>query len=247
MKIAEITNKCEVIHANPNNFPILSQPFGENSILFIEEDPIFCYERVINKIDRNKIAYDGQKQIMELSNAPFNELNSKNKTKKITEINNKSYEEIMNNTEFKNFFVRRATLTSIYAEKYMTGVSVEQLSEDKIDKQDFLERYNYFFQYIEDTKKFDIYDDFHKVENILDNIMKSLLVAIGYHLESENKAPAITHDTTHSIYGYFCDFLITRDKKFHKKVDFIYKATNAKTKLIFADREGKWLSDNFIE
>ncbi|HFC8213525.1 TPA: hypothetical protein ACFPC6_001009, partial [Neisseria meningitidis] len=80
----------------------------------------------------------------------------------------------------------------------------------------------------------EISSEHHLVENIIDNLMKTLM-SCGFYLEAERKATSNLHDTTHCIYAAYSDFFITRDKKLKYRVEAIYKYLGVKTQVIFVD------------
>ncbi|QWQ22027.2 hypothetical protein KOF27_06785 [Providencia rettgeri] len=56
----------------------------------------------------------------------------------------------------------------------------------------------------------------------------------------EKKPMSSLHDNTHSIYGSFCDYFITRDERLAKKVKLVYDYINCPTIVLF-DKENKWI------
>ncbi|HFC7823841.1 TPA: hypothetical protein ACFOZR_000215 [Neisseria meningitidis] len=248
--VSNLTKDRQLIRTDASTAKILEKPFGENGIFLVEENPRYCCQRVLKYLDKNEIAEEGQKQILEDGNRKFEQFNQKNRQKKVVGIQKLSILDIFNRDDdvFNEF------LTKIVYSYILKNIVSENLNKFNLDNNLYMEllcksffsnininnriekernRFEKIFRDKDNIFK-EISSEHHLVENIIDNLMKTLM-SCGFYLEAERKATSNLHDTTHCLYAAYSDFFITRDKKLKYRVEAIYKYLGVKTQVIFVD------------
>lgn len=248
--LSDITQNKQLIRTDADTAKILDKPFGDDGIYLVEEDPIFCYKRVFEFLEKNIISEEGQQQVFDRGHEKFKKLTPKNKQKKVETIQKLDIQDILQDEAVFNNFLNKVYETYLF-DKAMSRCN-KKFRLNKLDND--LYRYVIWLAYQNITqeekenirkhiekilysrdKVFERISSQHSlVENIIDNLMKTIL-EYGFYLEPKQKAVSNLHDTTHCIYAAYSDFFITRDKKLKYKVEAIYKYLGVKTQVIFVD------------
>ncbi|CAB5570014.1 MULTISPECIES: hypothetical protein [Providencia] len=243
--ISKITNNMEIL-PYPNRFSrVISKVSGNKSPIIVSEHPIDCFERVNKYYQSNAVAELGQKEILDKAI----EIDEETKSA-MGQI--KTYEEILKNENSVNSLLEsmseKLKFSTALHELASEGVSiqpytgvVECLLYRKIEKYSSL-RLSQFKSRIEKiffSKNIfmRIKKEYSLAEIFIDTMMKTLMLN-GFSVEK--KPMSSLHDNTHSIYGSFCDYFITRDERLAKKVKLVYDYINCPTIVLF-DKENKWI------
>lgn len=83
----------------------------------------------------------------------------------------------------------------------------------------------------------EIYKKHSDLEFIIE-ILFRVLTYTGYNRDKDEvTAVSGTHDITHSIYGTYCDYIVTADEKFSKRCKAVYHYLGSKTEVIFCKQK----------
>lgn len=73
--------------------------------------------------------------------------------------------------------------------------------------------------------------DFRTTEDFIERLFNRV-EDIGFNPEPISKSRSRLHDVSHGIYGSYCDVLVTRDSRFRKKCDAVYRAMGTSCKVV---------------
>lgn len=256
--LSNITSNKEIIYGYANTYSVITNFFNKScGLLIVNEEPEYCYDRVIKYIHKNEISKQGQSEVFSRSNSLFEGLKGKALSKKKTQINHSDILSFLNLDSSKRKLLEKVVDTFIVsvAQDYLisNGIPINNIGNN-----DFFYIINpivyefskfrpifdeFFYKIISGSKIYsEIRKNFPWVENFVDNVMKILLEE-GFYSEDSEKVVSNIHDTTHCIYASYCDYFITRDKRLYKKVEVIYQFLGIPTKVIYADHDNYWTKE----
>ncbi|MDI3360566.1 hypothetical protein QQF21_21635 [Lelliottia sp. V89_10] len=239
--LAQISQQTEIV-PYANNFNILHSFNIKDGPFIISEHPEECFRRVYQNYDSNEFAESAQKHSIDKSRAVDEQTKGK--------LGHESFVTILEkNAAAKKLFINLLSTKLIHkaAIDYLIqnnvklqpwNSHVQRLADKCISdlrlnhSQQFINMAN---EIIEKRNTIDITTrGFGVCEAAFDALMLTM-IEFGY--ASEKVPMSSLHDNSHSIYGAYCDYFISRDPRLIKKLTSAYEFFGIKTKIINGDKE----------
>ena len=239
--LAEVT-QCKEIIPYPNGFNVLHSLHETYGPYIIRENPIDCYKRIMDFYPSNTYAIKSQKKTIDISVGVDKGLKSKIGNKDFLDIL-KTDQDLMDmlldkitinlikKVAIDTMVARRMTIQPWNEEKnnYLIGMIEYILSNDINGYQKLA------LGMINNTANINIaLKGFTVCEAVVEALMLTML---EYGFSPEKDSTSSLHDTTHAIYGSYCNFFVCRDAALMKKSKYIFKFLNSGTEIIDANNE----------
>lgn len=219
--LSKITNDlCLLPYRQPNKTIIKNM-----GVFLYKERPSETYLRVSkNRGEDNKVSENNQKSELQNAEKITSELGFCPKIQ-----NNKNPKDFLDKYKDEligklNDYIFSMTLVSIFLESHR--VFLNYLPDKKIEELNFLYLKNFFPVY----------------ELCIEKLFLKLEQSAFYSEKSDNNINAL-HDVTHAIYGSYCSYFITNDKKLYAKSRAIYDWLGCPCKVLgyqdFMDMQNK--------
>lgn len=209
---------------------------SNSRIRAVKEKFEVCYKR-IEEFDTRAIVNDNGKRLYDINKESVAKLQTKDKEAKNN--SNLNYKEIWERDELKKVikdFERyynqyENNVKKIMFEEY--GLKALQLIKNIKLPCDFILKENCFKQI----------ESFHLLEMIIE-YLNNELCACGYNKDVDvRKTQSGIHDVSHMIYGTYCDYLVTSDKRFMKRAQAIYYFLGVDTLVVDYEEYKKMVTD----
>ncbi len=239
--LSKVTRNREII-PYPDNFNLIHSFCGKEGPSIALEHPSDCFKRVHDNYESNNVAESAQQHSIDKAGEVIQEVKSK-----------LGYANIVDVLETDPSAI--ALLLKILKDKLIHNSAIKQLIragikiqpctalvKEIIDKKiaDIYSTQNSYFinkaeRILSERKtKNIITEGFSISEAVIDAVMLTM-IELGY--ASKEVSMSSLHDNTHSIYGAYCDYFVSRDKKLLKKLTPTYEYLGIKTKIIDANHD----------
>ncbi len=202
---------------------------SQNSKIFVKSETFDeCYD-IIQKCNTREIVEDKGEKINQYQKR---EVENLRKNDKITQFNSTlNKKEIWERPEvkeriskFDNFYKNYNTFSFI---ELVPVYGVERTLKSLSDLPEEFKLYKGCFKNIQ--------PDFKLLEIVIE-YLHNLLGECGYHRDKEiRKTSSGIHDVSHSIYATYCNYFVTLDSNFGKRVEAIYYYLGIDTELLLFD------------
>lgn len=239
--LSKVTRNREIV-PYPNDFDIIHSFSGRKGPYLILEHPEQCFKRVYDNYESNKVAEYSQKCSVEKAEEVEQEIKSKLGNLNIIHV-------FETNLAAKDLLLRNLTTKLIHSaainQLIKANVKIQPCTDQvkrKIDQKIGEIRARNSVYYINKAEKILIgrgkvnvaSEGFDTSEAVIDALILSM-IELGY---ASGEVPRSSlHDNTHAIYGAYCDYFVSRDKKLLKKLIPTYDYLGIKTKIINANNE----------
>ncbi|HGM5833056.1 TPA: hypothetical protein ACKP36_001444 [Serratia marcescens] len=239
--LSKVTRNREIVPYS-NYFKIMHSFCGKEGPYVVLEHPAACFERVYDNYESNAVAESSQQYSVDKADEVEQDVKSKLGNANIISV-------LETDPSAKALLLQNLTTKLIHS------AALNQLIKSKIKIQPCTAQ----VKKIIDEKAHEIRSMqseyfFNKAEKILSNRNKTnfssesfdiseavvdaiILTMIEFGYASSEVSMSSLHDNTHSIYGVYCDYFVSRDQKLLKKLIPAYKHLGINTKIINAKYE----------
>lgn len=243
--LSKVARNREIIPYS-NDFKITHTFSGREGPFIALEHPADCFKRVHDNYESNKVAESAQQYSLDKASEIDQDVKSKLGNANISSILEKdpvAFTLLLETLTTK--LIHNAALNQLIKAKIQIQpctAEVKKLIDIKIHEIRSKQS-TYFSEKAEKlliNRKVNniISEGFGVTESVVDAVMLTM-IELGY--ASSEVSMSSLHDNTHSIYGVYCDYFVSRDKKLLKKIIPTYEYLGVKTKIINANNED-WLS-----
>lgn len=239
--LSKVTRNREIV-PYPNGFNITHSFSGREGPYIVLEHPTDCFKRVYDNYESNSVAESAQKFSIDKADGVDQNVKSKLGYANINIILEKDPSAItlLKQTLTDKLIHNAALIQLIKANIKIQPCTAEvkKIIDKKISEIRFRQS-EYFSikaeRILNNRKNNNITGEgFGITEAVVDAVILTM-IELGY---ASSEAPMSSlHDNTHSIYGAYCDYFVTRDKNLLKKLIPTYEYLGVKTKIINANQE----------
>lgn len=239
--LSKVTRNREIVPYQ-NEFNIIHSFSGKEGPYIVLEHPADCFKRVYDNYESNSVAESAQEFSIGKANEVDKNVKSKLGNANINIILEKDPSAInLLKQILTEKLIHNAALIQLHKAKIKIQpctAEVKKLIDRKISE--IRSRQSVYFsvkaeKILNDRKNNNIKNEgFGVTEAVVDALILTM-IELGY---ASSEAPMSSlHDNTHSIYGAYCDYFVTRDKNLLKKLIPTYEYLGIKTKIINANQE----------
>lgn len=239
--LSKVTRNREIIPYR-NSFKIIHSFNRMGGPYIVLEHPADCFKRVYDNYESNTVAESSQQVSLDRASEISQDVKSKLGNIDIINI-------LETDPSASNLLLDKLATKLIHSaainQLIKSGVKIQPctpLVEMIINQKIQTIRASqsaYFFSKAEKilknrNKSNILFEGFNVSESVIDAVMLTM-IELGY--ASREVSMSSLHDNTHSIYGSYCDYFVSRDKRLLKKLTATYKYLGIGTKIINAKNE----------
>ena len=241
--LSQVTQDREIV-PYANNYQILHSFCMNKGPFIVVEHPKKCFDRVYGYYDSNVFAESAQKYSIDKSREVDVKVKSKLGHENFTDV-------LETNSAAKELFVEILTTKLIHksAINYLINSNVmlqpwtdtvQKLVDKKISDLRLYHGHEFMDMAKDIVSKKDEIDITTKGFSVCEAAFDALMLTmIEFGYVSEGVPMSSLHDISHSIYGAYCDYFVSRDPRLIKKLTSTYEFFGIKTKILDGKEDWK--------
>ncbi|HDU3862794.1 MULTISPECIES: hypothetical protein [unclassified Klebsiella] len=239
--LSKVTRNREIVPYS-NDFKIMHSFCGREGPYVVLEHPTACFKRVYDNYESNEVAESSQQHSVDKADEVEQDLKSKlghANIINVLETDPSAKALLLQNLTSK--LIHRAAINQLIKSNIKIQpctAQVKKIIDEKAHEIRYMQS-AYFINKAEkilnnrNKTKFSS-EGFDISEAVVDAVILTM-IELGY--ASSEVSMSSLHDNTHSIYGVYCDYFVSRDQKLLKKLIPAYEYLGINTKIINAKYE----------